>query len=445
MKATSASLLVAVLLLTTQCMAQKTIKVEAVNNDISNNLDLQAVASIFGESKDLEDFEMRLNDYDSQISNLDLNNDGEVDYLRVIETSENNAHLVVIQVVLGRNEFQDVATIIVEKRENRRTYVQVIGDPYMYGPNYIVEPVYMYTPYIYSYLWGNRYSRWNSPYYWGYYPSYYRNRHPYEVNIYMSNVYSHINHNHRYYYTERLRYSNYESMHHSVSRNDYGVRNPDRNFSKRNENVRNKYDFDSSRNSGDRGLQTRSSSSESDRRSSTNSMDRGSRIEGTQNANRSINVRNSDSRTSSPTTPSRSSEVIRTETNQMPSNRESRSVERPESNTSRPSPVVNQPTRSSETRQVERSTNVTRESNNSRPSPVVNQPSRSTETRQVERSSNVTRESNNSRPAPVVNQPSRSTETRQVERRATESTRSTNNEATPSRGGRSSDSNSGRR
>ena len=165
MKTKLASLLVVIFVATISCTAQRTIRVEANNNDISDNLDLQAVASLFGESKDLQDFEMRLNDYDSQISNLDLNNDGEVDYLRVIESSENNVHVVVIQAVLDREVFQDVATIVVERNRNRRTYVQVIGDPYLYGDNYIVEPVYIYTPSIFSFFWGGRYTPWYSPSY----------------------------------------------------------------------------------------------------------------------------------------------------------------------------------------------------------------------------------------------------------------------------------------
>ncbi|HET7733941.1 MAG TPA: hypothetical protein VFK73_08900, partial [Paludibacter sp.] len=150
MKTKVASLLVVLLISTISCTAQRRITVEAQNSDISNNLDLQAVASTFGESRDLEDFERRLNDYDSQISNLDLNNDGEVDYLRVIENMENNVHVVVIQAVLDRDVFQDVATIVVERRQNRRTVVQIIGDPYLYGNDYIIEPVYVYTPSIYS-------------------------------------------------------------------------------------------------------------------------------------------------------------------------------------------------------------------------------------------------------------------------------------------------------
>ncbi len=249
MKTKVAGLLVAILMTTTQCMAQRQITVEAQNNDISNNLDLKAVATAFGESKNLEDFEQRLNDYDSGISNLDLNNDGQVDYLRVIEKNENNVHVVVIQAVLDKDVYQDVASIVVDKDQyNNNTTVQVIGDPYIYGPNYIIEPAYIYTPSIFSFFWGANYYAWHSPYYWGYYPNYYHHRSPFELNIYMSNVYRHINHEQRYYYSNRVRNEYAERLHQSISRNDYATRHPDRTFSNRNENVRNKRDFEFNRN-----------------------------------------------------------------------------------------------------------------------------------------------------------------------------------------------------
>ena len=95
--------------------AQDKTTVRANSSDISDNLDLRAVATIFGDSRDLEDFERRLNDPELQISNLDLNNDNYVDYLRVVESIEGNAHIIVIQTVLDKDLYQDVATVEVEK------------------------------------------------------------------------------------------------------------------------------------------------------------------------------------------------------------------------------------------------------------------------------------------------------------------------------------------
>lgn len=60
------------LLLSATVFAQDKTKVTANSSDISDNLDLRAVATVFGDAKDLEDFEQRLNDPKTQISNLDL-------------------------------------------------------------------------------------------------------------------------------------------------------------------------------------------------------------------------------------------------------------------------------------------------------------------------------------------------------------------------------------
>lgn len=62
--------------------AQDVTTVIATSEDISANLDLEVVASVFGDSKDLEDFKKRRNDPEMQISNLDLSTNGEVNYLR---------------------------------------------------------------------------------------------------------------------------------------------------------------------------------------------------------------------------------------------------------------------------------------------------------------------------------------------------------------------------
>jgi hypothetical protein len=58
-----------------------------------------------------------------------------------------------------------VATIDVEKTETIK-HVQVVGDFFMYGQNYIYEPVYYSTPVIYASLTPNYrpyYPTWN----WG--------------------------------------------------------------------------------------------------------------------------------------------------------------------------------------------------------------------------------------------------------------------------------------
>ena len=49
-------------LLSTSMFAQDKTTVRANSSDISDNLDLRAIASIFGDASDLEDFENKIND-----------------------------------------------------------------------------------------------------------------------------------------------------------------------------------------------------------------------------------------------------------------------------------------------------------------------------------------------------------------------------------------------
>ena len=229
-------LLAAAFVLSLSMSAQKKVTVEAANDEISDNLDLKAIGIIFGKAKNLEEFEEMINDWRNPISNLDLNYDGEVDYLRVLESSEGKTHIIVIQAVLAPDIYQDVATLIATKKKNKPV-VQIIGDPYIYGVNYIVEPVYIYTPVIYNWFWGPAYVRWYSPYYWGYYPVYYRNYYcvSYDDYYYYLRGYYSDYHYVSYRYADRPRYEYRESrIYRDMSRRDYNTRYPDRSFSSRN-------------------------------------------------------------------------------------------------------------------------------------------------------------------------------------------------------------------
>jgi len=212
--------------------------VYAQNETISYDLDLNAVASLFGESRDLADFEWRLNDPDLQISNLDLNGDYRVDYLRVIETTQNGLHLIVIQAVIGPDMYQDVATIEVSGSRYNNTYVQIIGDPYLYGYNYIIEPYYVYTPVIFNYFWNPGYYRpYYSHYRWGYYPRHYRPWRPVPTPYYRNHIYKHIDRRHHYRNTTVRRNIHARQLYKQVRRNDYARRYPNRSYIKRRQNT----------------------------------------------------------------------------------------------------------------------------------------------------------------------------------------------------------------
>ena len=224
------------LLLPILSYADETVTVTATSSDISENLDLKTVATLFGQAKDLEQFEQMLNNPDSAFSNLDLNGDGEVDYLRVIETADNDRHLVVVQAVLAKDIYQDVASIFVDKDEETQSVtVQVIGDEYIYGVNYIIEPVYIHRPLIYDWFWGTSWVCWHSPYYWGYYPHWWRPYYCVDPFVYWDHCYWHHYH---YpicsYRTGHHLHHHFRPMHHKVGRQDFAMRHPERSFATRN-------------------------------------------------------------------------------------------------------------------------------------------------------------------------------------------------------------------
>ena len=238
-------------LLSMSAYADQTVTVTATNTDISENLDLKTVATLFGQAKDLEEFEQMLNNPDSAFSNLDLNGDGNVDYLRVIETADQQRHLIVIQAVLAKDIYQDVASIFVEKDpESESVTVQVIGDEYIYGADYIIEPVYIYRPLIYDWFWGPSWVCWHSPYYWDYWPTWWHPYHCIAYHLYWDHCYWH----HHYHPICSYRighhyHPHYQPMRSAVSRTDYATRHPERSFTSRNVNTRytNARDFDHNR------------------------------------------------------------------------------------------------------------------------------------------------------------------------------------------------------
>ncbi len=226
-------LFTALLFSSTQLFARSFAVVNSQNYQIDQDLDLNAVASLFGDSRDLYDFERRLNDPNYQISNLDLNDDGYVDYLRVIETVDGDLHLIIIQAVIGNRRYQDVATIEVYRNYNQ-TYVQVVGNTYIYGPNYIIEPNYSYIPQIFSIFWQPRYYHaYRSNYRWRHYPSYYRPWRPVSVPYYHRHIRKHISHRNSYRYTKHRRAKYPGKAHNRVKRNDYAKRYPNRSYKRR--------------------------------------------------------------------------------------------------------------------------------------------------------------------------------------------------------------------
>ena len=196
-----------------------------------DNLNLYAVMDLFQQSETLEKFEKDLNSEELMINNLDLNRDNLIDYITVSDYVDGKIHNIVLRAALDRNEQQDVAVFVVEQMANGAVQIQLIGDEALYGPNYIVEPIYAETPNpgytgkvyrnnvnvvtttyydiaawpVIRYIYRPGYMVWRSSWYWGYYPRYWR---PWRAH-YWHYYYGYHYHWHHHYYTHYRHWNHY--------------------------------------------------------------------------------------------------------------------------------------------------------------------------------------------------------------------------------------------
>jgi hypothetical protein len=104
------------------------------------NFSLEGALALFKQAKSLEEFEKLINEENNNVNNIDLNNDGEIDYIVVQDIQENNTHVIVLSTYLSEKEKQDIATIGIEKTGNESAILQIEGDSELYAENTIVEP-----------------------------------------------------------------------------------------------------------------------------------------------------------------------------------------------------------------------------------------------------------------------------------------------------------------
>ena len=105
-----------------------------------DNFSLEGALEMFKKADSPEDFEKMINTEDNKVNNLDLNGDGDIDYIKVIDKVEVDAHAFILQAAVSDNESQDIAVIELEKTGGTDAIVQIVGDEDIYGEQVIVEP-----------------------------------------------------------------------------------------------------------------------------------------------------------------------------------------------------------------------------------------------------------------------------------------------------------------
>lgn len=171
-----------------------------------DHFNLKDALSLFEKAESLEAFEKALNQEEHHVNNLDLNEDGAIDYIRVVDHMEDDVHAIVLQVPLSANESQDIAVIEIEKTGAEEAQLQIIGMEEVYGSQTIIEPYEMeaeqngngptaewkMTRVIINvwawpsvrFIYGPRYRRYVSPFAWSVYPRYWKPWRPYSWRVF---------------------------------------------------------------------------------------------------------------------------------------------------------------------------------------------------------------------------------------------------------------------
>lgn len=267
------------------CHSDKPKPQETAKDLPGENLDLYAVMDLFRHAKSVKGFEEALNDKSKKVNNLDLNQDGKVDYIRVTDHVEGKDHTLVLQTPVSDKESQDVAVIEIHRTGDKSAELQIIGDTALYGKNYIIEPkpdssdagtafmktiaspaekmmlaavisfnVWYWEPV--QYIYAPDYVVYVSPYHWAYYPPAWDPWEPVAYEVYYPVVYTYHTdyvfapeprfvYVHEHYYNNWHSYSPYVHEHYhpyNGPRRDpnayYGPRRSDGNSNGPRENAR---------------------------------------------------------------------------------------------------------------------------------------------------------------------------------------------------------------
>lgn len=158
------------------CNRSKPEKVSAdvIAQEYAKGLDLKLAAELAKKAKNAEEFEKQLNTPSSKVNNIDLNDDGKVDYIKVTEYGSGSNRGFSLTTELESGKVQEIATIEFSKQGDR-VDMNVNGNSSLYGSNahyrssFGLTDVLLFT-WLFSDL--NR-PRYASPYGYGNYPSHY--------------------------------------------------------------------------------------------------------------------------------------------------------------------------------------------------------------------------------------------------------------------------------
>lgn len=105
-----------------------------------DNFSLEGALELFKKATSPEEYEKSLNTKENHVNNLDLNEDGDIDYVQVINVQEKDANVFILRVPVSETENQDIASIHLEKTGKDEANIQIVGDEEIFGEEIILEP-----------------------------------------------------------------------------------------------------------------------------------------------------------------------------------------------------------------------------------------------------------------------------------------------------------------
>ena len=175
-----------------------------------DHFSLEGALDLFKKASSIEEYEELLNKEDNAVNNLDLNQDGDIDFIKVIAHTQEDVHTITLQAPISQKESQDIAVIAIEKTGSEQATLQIIGDEEIYGEEVIIEPYDLeasssgngpsvdftfarvvvnvwFWPSV-RHIYRPIYRPYVSPYYWGYYPRWWRSWRPVSWAVYSPRV-----------------------------------------------------------------------------------------------------------------------------------------------------------------------------------------------------------------------------------------------------------------
>ena len=139
----------------------------------ADGLDLQAVGELLKRAKDAQQLAQLLNSSGEGINNLDLDENGKVDYIQVDEYGSGDSRGFSFTVETSPGEEQEIATIEIEKSGSDAN-VQIHGNSQIYGHNQYYRHRFGLADYLLLGYIFRPHPFYFSPWHYGAYPPYYR-------------------------------------------------------------------------------------------------------------------------------------------------------------------------------------------------------------------------------------------------------------------------------